>query len=172
LQSVSTCREQIALLISPQWSCALVLALMATCISDLLYRRISNNLMLTVLAMGMSYWGCRYGWAGIAFASAGAATGLFALLGLYIIGWLGAGDVKIFAAFGALLGAKGILSAGIFGVIAGGLLSIAYIDRRGLRWDLLSSGRALERARITGQTVPLGAALAMGVLLVEVGFTL
>lgn len=158
------------LLATNAWSCFLVVALVATGIYDALYRRVPNAIVLTVLASGMLYWGMRYGLSGIAFASMGVAAGLFFMLGFYILGWLGAGDVKIFAAFGGLLGAYGIVCAGATGLFLGGILSLLYLDKDGPRWHLLPAGAALRRARETGNTVPLGAALAAGVLMVQLGF--
>ncbi|KAK1548234.1 hypothetical protein Q3G72_019662 [Acer saccharum] len=117
----------------------------------------------------MLYWGMRYGFRGVAFASMGVATGLFFLIGFYVLGWLGAGDVKVFAALGAILGAHNIMVAGLFGLMVGGLLCVLYLDEQGPRWHLLPAGKALNYARKTGKTVPLGAALAAGALMTQMG---
>lgn len=160
------------LLASTTWSCLMALALLSISISDVLYRRIPNNLTLTVLASGMLYWGMRYGFRGVAFASMGVATGLFFLIGFYVLGWLGAGDVKVFAALGAILGAHNIMIAGLFGLMVGGLLCVLYLDEQGPRWHLLPAGKALNYARKTGKTVPLGAALAAGALMTQMGLSI
>ena len=159
------------------WVAATVAALLATIISDTLYRRIPNALSLAVWLLGCSYWGAHQGMPGLWLALQGTLVGGGLLMLLYVMGTLGAGDVKVFAGFGALLGPEQALWAGLYGLVAGGVLSLIaiYVHRLSLA-DLrqgfahLRLGAALQRARQRGTTVPLGVGLAIGVLF-GAGFT-
>lgn len=113
---------------------------------DLRTRRVPN-----VLTMGMTV-------AGIAIAAAGggragvlAALGGFALGGAlmmpgHIFGATGAGDVKLLAASGTLLGPTMTLRAFIATAIAGGVLALIVAIRRGrLRATLDATKRLATR---------------------------
>ncbi|RYF04118.1 MAG: hypothetical protein EOO40_11510, partial [Deltaproteobacteria bacterium] len=116
------------------------------------------------------------GQAGVGFALGGAATGLCTLLLLYAMGFLGAGDVKVFAGFGAWLGAEATLHALLYGSLVGGLLTVCVVAQcrlslQELQWGL-GQGElrlALGRARRRGATVPYAAALALGVMAASTG---
>jgi len=66
-------------------------------------------------------------------ALAGLALGLTLMLPGHVVGATGAGDVKLFAALGTLLGPKGILVAFVYTLITGGLLALVVaVSRRRL----------------------------------------
>ena len=54
-------------------------------------------------------------------AAAGAVVGFLILLPFHWCGAMGGGDVKLMAAYGALLGPSGILLAAVFAAVIGGL---------------------------------------------------
>jgi prepilin peptidase CpaA len=54
-------------------------------------------------------------------AAAGALVGFLILLPFHWCGAMGGGDVKLMAAYGALLGPSGILLAAVFTAVFGGL---------------------------------------------------
>ena len=62
---------------------------------------------------------------------AGLAVGLLLMLPSHVIGATGAGDVKLFAAMGTLLGPYSIGFAFLYTALAGGLLALAVAARRG-----------------------------------------
>jgi prepilin peptidase CpaA len=64
---------------------------------------------------------------GAGVALAGTLAGFAVFLALHWMGGLGGGDVKLMAAFGALLGPKGILGAALWAAVAGGLLALALL---------------------------------------------
>jgi len=67
-------------------------------------------------------------------ALAGFGLGLLFMLPSYIFGATGAGDVKLFAAYGTLLGPRSIGFAFLYMAIAGGLIAtIVAMKRRNLR---------------------------------------
>jgi len=67
------------------------------------------------------------GWSGISVgaALAGLGVGLALMLPGFVFGAMGAGDVKLFAAMGTLVGPSHILRAFVFTAIAGGILAVA-----------------------------------------------
>ncbi|WP_165861105.1 A24 family peptidase [Paenibacillus paeoniae] len=96
-------------------------------ITDMKHQTISNWLTGTSFLMGMLYHGLASGIEGQGwlYTAAGAAAGFVPLLILYAFGGIGAGDVKLFGALGAWVGAAmiaqlmmySILYAGAFGVL-------------------------------------------------------
>jgi prepilin peptidase CpaA len=94
-------------------------------LDDLRRGAISNWINLTAIASGLLYHSIHQGWLGLAMASAGAALGFAIFLGLYCMGGMGGGDVKLMAAFGALLGPLGILTAAVLASVIGGLMAAA-----------------------------------------------
>jgi prepilin peptidase CpaA len=95
-----------------------------TVFSDLYARRVRNTWLLAVLLLGMGWMGWMWmqGTAGPPWrALAGLLIGLLVLLPGYVIGWVGAGDVKLFATLGFLLGGKALLPIWIIGSLLGGL---------------------------------------------------
>ena len=107
---------------------------------DLQTRRVPNALTLGVAAAGLALAASAKGSVSLPAASAGLALGLVLMLPGHVIGATGAGDVKLFAAMGALLGPRTIAVAFVYTAIAGGLLAaIVAMNRRSL-------SRTVERA--------------------------
>ena len=104
----------------------------AAAIDDLRRRAISNWISVTGLAAGLVYHALGHGFRGLALAAAGAAIGFAIFLVLYLMGGMGGGDVKLMAAFGALLGPAGILTAALLTAIIGGMVAAVTLmaDRR------------------------------------------
>jgi len=83
------------------------------------------------------------------------------------MGWMGAGDVKLLAAFGALQGPNFVFQTALLGCVLGGILSLVYLGREGKLWFTLRHivifirhplGGALQAKR----RMPFGPALAGG----------
>jgi prepilin peptidase CpaA len=89
-------------------------------VEDLRRRQVPNWLTAGGAAAGLAY-ATRGGWHGFALAAAGVIVGFLILLPFQCCGAMGGGDVKLMAAFGALLGPAGILLAALFASIAGGV---------------------------------------------------
>ncbi|NBD27660.1 A24 family peptidase [Paenibacillus glycinis] len=94
----------------------------AAFISDIKSMTISNKLNVGFLAAGISYHVIAGGVAGGLHALAGAAAGLVPLLLLYLLKGIGAGDVKFFAALGAILGMEDVLQVMMYAILYGGLM--------------------------------------------------
>ena len=114
-------------------------------VEDLRRGAISNWINLSALAAGLFYHFIHQGWRGLATASAGALLGFAIFLVVYCMGGLGGGDVKLMAAFGALLGPLGILTAAVLASVIGGLMAAASL--------------ALRRRR---KAIPYGPAIVLG----------
>jgi prepilin peptidase CpaA len=94
-----------------------------TAISDFSARRVPNAWLLMALATGTVIFCLQWaldhnGPPGSPLT--GFFTGLFVLLPFYAIRWMGAGDVKLFATLGFLLGAKALLPIWIIASLLAG----------------------------------------------------
>ena len=82
---------------------------------------------------------------GVVGALAGLTLGLLLMLPGYVIGKTGAGDVKLLAALGTLLGPARTGVAFIYMAIAGGALALAVaIHRRRTRTTLMRAVRVMD----------------------------
>lgn len=162
----------------------LVLAVLAACvaaITDLRTRTIPNWLTLPCSLLGLALAGSARGGEGLVLAALGALACFLPPYFLFVRGALGGGDVKLFGALGALLGARaGLeLELGAFALVASfALLSMAVRGR--FRWLLASSWRAslhlLAPRRYArpldpedGLELPMGLAILAATVLLGVG---
>jgi prepilin peptidase CpaA len=108
---------------------------MAT-ITDLHSRRIPNWLVFPYWLAGIVVQGVLFGWHGIgqSLAGAGLAIGVFGLL--FLLGGMGAGDVKLLAAAGAWIGPKQMVFALIFTALVGGVIVVVWAALGGFLLDL------------------------------------
>jgi prepilin peptidase CpaA len=88
------------------------------------YRRIPNVIVLITLICGMASNTAIAGWRGALYSFLGALLAFCLMLILHFFGALGAGDVKLFAGIGALLGVHLVLPTFFVIVITGGVLAI------------------------------------------------
>jgi len=133
---------------------------------DLRFRRIPNWLTGSVCAAGLVLNAWYAGPNGLLLALAGGLLGLAILLPFYAIRAIGAGDVKLLAAIGMLIGPHTLVSVAVYGAIVGGLMSIAILLTRGrlllVLHELFVQHRPPTRS---GAKAPYGVAIACGVLL-------
>jgi prepilin peptidase CpaA len=135
-------------------------------IVDVRSRRIPNWLCASLLLAGIALNVWRYGATGVVMAFAGAALGLVILLPFYALGAMGAGDVKLLAALGALVGPQLLVSVAVYAAIAGGVMSLVILAKRGRL--LLALNEVVVQHRVptrSGATAPYGVAIASGVYL-------
>ena len=104
--------------------CVLAAWLVVLSVYDFISYRLPNIGTVPLLAAGLGVAAFRWGWAGLAWASLGAAVGI--LLGLlpFLRGGFGAGDVKLLAGCGAIVGPQGIVYVFAGAVILLGLWSL------------------------------------------------
>jgi prepilin peptidase CpaA len=156
---------------------AIALAVAATGLGatlwDLRTRRIPNALTLGSAAIAVAFHAIDGGQvralpAAIGWSAAGWMVGLLLFLPLFLLGGLGAGDVKLLAAFGAWLGPGTVCWVAVYGAIAGGLLAIPWLLVRGaLRqtawnlWGLLGFWRLAGIRPHPGLTLDTPGAMRM-----------
>ena len=146
---------------------------------DLRTRRVPNALTITVAAAGLG--GAAFGITGLNIATsvAGLALGLLLMLPGHIIGATGAGDVKLFAAVGALIGPMPIGTAFLYTALAGGVLAlIVATKRRRLRETLDGTARLVATSAANAAQIEsprannrfaYAPAIAVGTLLAALG---
>ena len=118
------------------WWPTLIVVAIAT-ITDLRSRRIPNWLVLPFLFLGIGVSTWMQGWHGLGQSAAGMGMGLVIFGLLFMLGGMGAGDVKLFAAIGAWIGPHQLLIALILVSLAGGILVLGWAVVGGFMGDLL-----------------------------------
>ncbi len=110
---------------------ALCAGLGSAAIVDTAHRKIPNSISLGITASGVVL--AATGASGISVGSSlvGFFLGFLLMLPGHVLGSTGAGDVKLFAAAGAVVGAQHIVPAFLMTAIAGGLLAVFIAWRRG-----------------------------------------
>lgn len=114
-------------------------------IVDLTTRRVPNVLTASIATLGFVLAGLHVTGAGLAAALGGLLVGGALMLPGHVLGRTGAGDVKLLAALGTLLGPAGAATAFVYTLIAGGVLSLVVAVGRGRLEATLSRTAALVR---------------------------
>lgn len=113
-------------------------------ISDVMARRVSNRALLVVLVCVMAMQLLQIGSPpSLASCLLGGVIGLAALLPFYAIGWMGAGDVKLFSVIGFLLGGNALLPIWIIASLAAGAHALV-----ALSWPTATSCAPLRLQRM------------------------
>ena len=103
----------------------------AATIVDIRQRRVPNVLTMGLASVGLLLAMAGMGSVTLGGALGGLALGLALLLPAHVFGALGAGDVKLLAAFGALLGPGDVFDAFLRAAILGGVMALAVAVWRG-----------------------------------------
>jgi prepilin peptidase CpaA len=98
---------------------------------DVRYRRIPNRLVLATLVSGLILNSLFGGLAGLYGSVSGCLLAFILMFILHIFGAMGAGDVKLFAAIGAVTGVQFVLPTFLIVVLTGGLLAVVSMIRAG-----------------------------------------
>ncbi|PJL11475.1 peptidase [Stenotrophomonas maltophilia] len=153
-------------------------------ISDLYARRVPNAWLLAACAIAVpliiadQFSATRTTWAPHLL---GAALGLLALLPIYAVRWMGAGDVKFFAVLGLLLGWKALPPVWVLASLAAGAHAMLVIvgrqlaghlplrlqmqvNRASTHWNGHPALRELHAARQGRQGIPYAAYLAFAAI--------
>ncbi len=162
-------------------------------------RRIPNRLVAVGMAAGLGLGLVTGGLRGLGASAAGLIVGGAILFVPFALGWVGAGDVKLLAAVGAILGPRGAALSMLYGAVAGGIMSAAVLMRRrrlgltlagiGIAFIGFLSyvapgilGRSMRLARQSGQAllaprsgvaIPYSVAIGLGLLVaMATGFSI
>lgn len=146
---------------------------------DLRTRRVPNALNATLASIGAVLAVTGLSGVSVGGAAAGLAVGLALMLPGFLFGATGAGDVKLLAAMGTLVGPAHIVRAFFFTAVAGGLLAVAVAARRGRLQQTLGRTTALVASRgsnaaaieapIENNRFAYAPAIAVGVTLAALG---
>ena len=139
----------------------LALGLVVAAVTDVREGRIPNWLTVSLAVFGIGVHSWEHGWEGFLFSLEGLGMGLACLMFFYVKGGMGAGDVKLLGAIGAILGPGQVIFAFAFGAMLGGLYSLALLfNQGGLRhlWDriflLLSTLKVTRTIPVSGEPNP------------------
>jgi prepilin peptidase CpaA len=126
--------QEVSPLVAPDWTFAvrmivLVSALAIAVRCDLLENRIPNALTLPTFATGLTLAVVDGPASATLAALSGAAIGLCVLLPFHLMRGMGAGDVKLMAAVGTLLGPSATFLATGLVLIAGAAIGVAIAGR-------------------------------------------
>lgn len=129
---------------------------------DLWHRQISNWIPVSALAAGFVFQISQNGGWGVVSALLGAASGFGIFLVFYWLGGMGGGDVKLMAAFGALIGSARLLEAALWTSACGGVLALGVLAVSALRGVCRGNVRAAVAAP---KAIPYAPAITAGVWL-------
>jgi len=152
----------------------------AAALIDLRTRRVPNVLTVSLAAIGFGIAAAGLGRVGLGAAVLGCLLGMACMLPGHVFGATGAGDVKLLAAAGALLGPADTVYAFLNTAIAGGVLALVVaLRRRRLQRTLdatvrLASGSTdavadVERPSADNRFA-YAPAIAIGVVIVALGW--
>ena len=114
------------------WTAWLVSALLVeAAIIDGLKLKVPNWLTFHLAAGGLAFATYTGGGHGLAWSLGGLALGLALLMPLYMIGGMGAGDVKLLAGVGAWMGPSIVLGSFVVSALVGGVMAVAMVVRAG-----------------------------------------
>ena len=138
------------------------LIFLASCIAmDVRTLRIPNLLTGPAILAGLALNGFCYGWNGFTASLAGFGIAVALLFAPFALGGIGAGDVKMMGAVGALLGPRLLLHSLMVGMILGGVIAaVRLAGTARLREKLAATWRMFANAALSRSLEPLKAPAA------------
>ena len=150
------------------------LVLLISFITDVRNRRILNIVTFPAMGVGLLYYTITLGFKGFLFSGAGLLVGFAILLIPYLLGGMGAGDVKLLAAVGALTGTSFVLHSFFYTALIGGIIGLFLILKRISLWKYVKSPtytvyalmnmKGLTINKESKLTYPYGVAITFGTL--------
>ena len=142
---------------------------------DVRYRRIPNAFVLSALVSGLMTNAIFGGFSGLLASLGGCALAFAIMFLLHVFGAMGAGDVKLFAAIGSMIGAGLVLQTFVVVACVGGVLAVYTMLRSGSvsttlfrvlqifvgllpGWEMPRFGLPADRRH----TIPYGVAITTG----------
>ncbi|GAA0591070.1 prepilin peptidase [Virgibacillus siamensis] len=153
----------------------LIVILLICVITDIKNRKIYNNIIYPALLFNFIYQFITGGWTELGYSFIGFLIGFGLLLIPYMLGGMGAGDVKLLALIGAMKGGNFVFESFIYMALIGAVFAIGVIlFRRGVLKSMLYYISSLKQGvRLQGgvsrgsltATYPYGVAIAGGAFL-------
>lgn len=170
------------MILNPIVMIILIAVLIATTYSDLKHHKIKNYWIISGILLAFITHAHLAGLDGIFNSLAGLIVGLVFFLPLYITGGMAAGDVKLMAAVGTLLGLELAWMTVLTTLISGGILALSYLLIKGdlkryiKRWSAILSNVVITRNvksvyidpaenEVARQSFPYALAITLGVLI-------
>jgi prepilin peptidase CpaA len=156
------------------WVNMVLLIVVTVCVAtDIKSRKIYNNLIFPALAIAFGIHIITGGWEGLAHSLLGFTLGLGILIIPFLLGGMGAGDVKLLALVGALKGAGFVFAASVYMALFGAVMALAIVlFKEGIRERIRFAGYVLLCLRFrmkphlqgywTSGAYPYGVAIAGG----------
>ena len=145
---------------------------------DVRYRRIPNIFVLATLVSGLFINFMAAGAEGLKASAGGCLLAFGLMLVLHVFGAMGAGDVKLFAAVGSVVGMHLVVSTFLVVLLTGGVLAVYTILRNGTALATLTRvlqifvgllpGWQMPRFEVPADrrhTLPYGVAITFGSLI-------
>jgi len=158
----------------------LLLSILAVLIAyhDMRYRRIPNAFVLATLTSGLAINAIFGGFHGALASLKGCGLAFILMFVLHVFGAMGAGDVKLFAAIGSVVGGALVLPTFLVVILTGGALAVCTMIRGGAVratthrvlqiFAGLMPGWEMPRFAVPAdrrQTIPYGVAIMLGSLI-------
>lgn len=121
---------------------------------DVRYRRIPNKLVLLALIGGLSLNTIFGGWHGLIVSVSGCALAFGLMFLFHLFGTMGAGDVKLFAAIGAIFGSSLVPLAFLTVAITGAVLALCKMIYTGRAMATTVGVARFFYGLLPGQRVP------------------
>lgn len=143
---------------------------------DVKYRRIPNQIVVAAFFCGLASHLLWNGWGGLLAGIEGCALAFGLMFLLHLFGAMGAGDVKLFGAIGAIIGVGLVFKTFLIVVMLGGVLAVISMFYTGTAWVTLRRvmlifagflpGWSMPRYQVTPDrhTLPYGVAITLGTL--------
>lgn len=101
------------------------------CYHDIRYRRIPNLFVLATFIVGLMINAALSGYKGLMTSVEGCLLAFSLMLVMHIVGAMGAGDVKLFASVGSVLGSGLVIPTFLIVALTGGVLALYCMIRSG-----------------------------------------
>ncbi|QFT88465.1 Type IV leader peptidase family protein [Bacillus sp. THAF10] len=142
-------------------------------LTDLQNRKILNAVTIPAILFGLAYNTYLSGIDGLLFSAIGLFIGFFLLFIPFAFGGMGAGDVKLLASIGAMIGGELVFQSFLYTAIIGGVFAIILLLKnknilffiRNIMFRFFYKQPALEGEKVLAKhSIPYGVPIALGVL--------
>jgi prepilin peptidase CpaA len=148
----------------------LITVLLICLITDLKSRKIYNKVLFPTLVIAFLVNFLVHSWTGVSASLWGFLLGLGILLVPFLLGGIGAGDVKLLAVIGALKGSVFVFTAAIYMALVGGIIALVIIlmkkgRAKGFLYHLIARKNGIQIPYDKSSvTFPYGVAIVSGAL--------
>jgi prepilin peptidase CpaA len=117
-------------------------------------------LTLPTMVLALAYHGTMNGLDGLLFSSGGLLLGVAIFIPPYLMGGMGAGDVKLMGAAGTVLGPRGVFNVAVFTAVIGGIYALVLLlaHQKVGRSLITRYATTLKIFAVTGQFIQIPAA--------------